>query len=243
MSFLLAIAVGTILLMLPVSTAPGETTDMLTAVFTATTSVCVTGLVVADTYAHWSVFGQLVILLLIQVGGLGIITVASMIMLLGKQKFYLRDHMLLGESLNVDMKKGLLPLLTHIFKGVLIAESVGAIAFSVKFVPKLGWARGLWAAVFQSVSAFCNAGMDVLGPDSLMSLRDSPLVMWSTMILIVLGGLGFVVWFDLIDGIRNGIINRFSPGTIIRHLPEHSRIVLVLTAILIFFGAGCVFAA
>ena len=158
MSFLLAIAVGTILLMLPVSTAPGETTDMLTAVFTATTSVCVTGLVVADTYAHWSVFGQLVILLLIQVGGLGIITVASMIMLLGKQKFYLRDHMLLGESLNVDMKKGLLPLLTHIFKGVLIAESVGAIAFSVKFVPKLGWARGLWAAVFQSVSAFCNAG-------------------------------------------------------------------------------------
>ena len=243
MSFLLAITVGTILLMLPVSTAPGETTDMLTALFTATTSVCVTGLVVADTYAHWSVFGQLVILLLIQVGGLGIITVASMIMLLGKQKFYLRDHMLLGESLNVDMKKGLLPLLTHIFKGVLIAESVGAIAFSVKFVPKLGWARGLWAAVFQSVSAFCNAGMDVLGPDSLMSLRDSPLVMWSTMILIVLGGLGFVVWFDLIDGIRNGIINRFSPGTIIRHLPEHSRIVLVLTAILIFFGAGCVFAA
>ena len=101
MSFLLAIAVGTILLMLPVSTAPGETTGMLTALFTATTSVCVTGLVVADTYAHWSVFGQLVILLLIQVGGLGIITVASMIMLLGKQKFYLRDHMLLGESLSV----------------------------------------------------------------------------------------------------------------------------------------------
>ena len=242
-SFLLAIAAGTILLMLPVSTARGETTGMLTALFTATTSVCVTGLVVVDTYAHWSVFGQLVILILIQIGGLGIITVASMIMLLGKQKFNLRDHMLLGESLNVDMKKGLLPLLTHIFKGVLAAEGVGTIVFSIKFVPMLGWARGLWAAVFQSVSAFCNAGMDVLGPDSLISLRYSPLVMWSTMILVVLGGLGFVVWFDLIDGVRNGIKNRFSPGTIVRHLPEHSRIVLVLTAILIISGAGCFFAA
>ncbi len=242
-SFLLAILAGTILLWLPFSAAPGETTGFLTALFTATTSVCVTGLVVVDTCAHWSSFGQLVILILIQIGGLGIITVASMIMLLGKKKFYLGDHMLLGESLNVDMRKGLLPFLIHIFKGVLVVETIGAILYAVKFVPLLGWAGGLWAAVFQSVSAFCNAGMDVLGPNSMMDLRDSALVMWLTMILILLGGLGFVVWFDLIDGIKNGVRNRFSPGMIVRHLPEHSKIVLVLSAVLVLSGAACIFAA
>ena len=242
-SFLSAVIVGTVFLILPVSTAAGETTDILTALFTATTSVCVTGLVVVDTYAHWSPFGQLVILLLIQIGGLGIITVASMFMLLGKQKFYLRDRILLGESLNVSTKRGLLRFLIHIFEGVLIVETIGAVVYSTKFVPLLGWPRGLWVSVFQSVSAFCNAGMDVFGPNSLIDLRDSSLVMWSTMILIILGGLGFVVWFDLIDGIRSGIKNRFSPGMILRRLSEHSRIVLILTAVLILSGAACILTA
>ena len=242
-SFLLAILAGTLLLMLPFSTAPAEHTGILTALFTATTSVCVTGLVVVDTYAHWSFFGQLVILILIQIGGLGVITVASMIMLLGKRKFALRDRMLLGDSLNVDKKTELLHFLRQIIKGVLIVESLGALLFAVKFVPMLGWARGLWTAVFHSVSAFCNAGLDVVGPNSMMDLRDSSLIMWGTMLLIVLGGLGFVVWFDLLDGFRSGVRNRFSPGTVLRHLPEHSRLVLALTAALILAGAACVFAA
>ena len=115
-SFLLAILAGTALLLLPAAAAPGEDTDFLTALFTATTSVCVTGLVVVDTYAHWSVFGQTVILILIQIRGLGVISVASLILLAVKKKFYLRDHMLLGDSLNVDMKKGPLPFLIHILK-------------------------------------------------------------------------------------------------------------------------------
>ena len=242
-SFLLAILAGTALLLLPAAAAPGEDTDFLTALFTATTSVCVTGLVVVDTYAHWSVFGQTVILILIQIGGLGVISVASLIMLAVKKKFYLRDHMLLGDSLNVDMKKGPLPFLIHILKGVFIVESIGAVVFAVKFVPALGWGRGLRTAVFHSISSFCNAGMDVIGPNSLIELRESPLVMWATMLLIVVGGLGFVVWFGLLDGIRSGIRNRFSPRTILRHLPEHSRIVLVLTAGLILFGTVSVFAA
>ena len=242
-SFFLAILAGTILLMLPVSTASGESTGILTALFTSTTSVCVTGLVVVETASHWSIFGQLVILLLIQIGGLGVISVVSMILVAGKKKFALADCILLRESLNVDRKKGLLRFLKHIFKGVFIAEGAGAVLYAVKLVPLLGWGRGLLASVFQSVSAFCNAGMDILGPDSLMSLRESQLVMWVTMILIVLGGLGFVVWFDLIDGIRDGIRNRFSPRQIFRHLPEHSRIVLILTAVLILSGAAFIFAA
>lgn len=242
-SFFLAILAGTILLMLPVSTASGESTSFLTALFTSTTSVCVTGLVVVETASHWSIFGQLVILLLIQIGGLGVISVVSMILVAGKKKFALADRILLRESLNVDKKKGLLQFLKHIFKGVFIVEGAGAILYAVKLVPLMGWGRGLLASVFQSVSAFCNAGMDILGPDSLMGLRGSQLVMWVTMILIVLGGLGFVVWFDLIDGIRDGIRNRFSPRQVFRHLPEHSRIVLVLTAVLILSGAVFIFAA
>ena len=229
--------------MLPISTAAGRSTGILTACFTATTSACVTGLVVVDTYAHWSMFGQLVILILIQIGGLGVITVASMIMLFGKKKFDLGDRMLLGNSLNVDKKTGLLRFLLHIFEGVLVVEIIGALLYAVEFVPMMGWGRGLWTSVFQSVSSFCNAGMDVVGPNSMMDLRDSPLIMWVTMFLIIIGGLGFVVWFDLIDGIKNGIKNRFSPSVIFRHLPEHSRLVLILTAGMILSGAVLIFGA
>jgi len=242
-SFLVTILIGTLLLMLPAACAPGEKTGFLTALFTSTTSVCVTGLVVVDTFAHWSLFGQFVILVLIQIGGLGVVAVASMIMLVGRKKFYLGDRMLLGDSLNIDKKKGLLSFLIRMFKAVFIVELIGAILCSIKFIPMLGVANGLWASLFQSVSAFCNAGMDVIGPDSMIGLRDSSLIMCVTMVLIVLGGLGFVVWFDLSDGIICGIKKRYNPIKTIRHLPEHCKLVLLMTLILIVFGAAVVFAA
>ena len=243
LSFLLAIAVGTLLLLLPFSTAPSEHTGFLTALFTATTSGCVTGLVVADTYAHWSVFGQAVILILVQIGGLGVIAVVSMLMLIWKKKFYLGDRMLLGDSLNIDKRKGVLSFLRRIFKGVFIVEGVGAVLFAIKFIPLLGVPKGIWASVFQSVSAFCNAGMDIVGPNSMMDFADSPYLMCLTMTLIILGGLGFVVWFDLLDGIRSGFKNGFSPVKVFKRLSEHSRLVLILTLVLTVFGALFVFAA
>ncbi len=239
----MAIAVGTLLLLLPFSTAASEHTGFLTALFTATTSVCVTGLVVADTYAHWSVFGQAVILILVQIGGLGVIAVASMLMLVWKKKFYLSDRMLLGDSLNIDKRKGVLSFLRRIFKGVFIVEGVGAVLFAIKFIPMLGVPKGIWASVFQSVSAFCNAGMDIVGPNSMMDFADSPYLMCLTMALIILGGLGFVVWFDLLDGIRSGFKNGFSPVKVFKRLSEHSRLVLILTLVLTVFGAAFVFAA
>ncbi len=242
-SFLLAIVIGTLLLMLPVSSAPGEETGALTALFTATTSVCVTGLVVVDTYAHWSIFGQFVILILIQIGGLGVVAVGSMIMIISGKKFFLSSRMLLEDSLNVDKKSGVLSFLKQMFTGVFIVELIGAALCAIKFVPMLGVGHGLWASLFQSVSAFCNAGMDVVGPNSMIDLRDSYLLMITTMALIILGGIGFVVWFDVIDGIRSGIKNRFSPRKILSRLPEHTKLVLLLTLILILFGAAGTFAA
>lgn len=243
LSFLLAITVGTLLLLLPAATAPGCRTDFLTALFTATTSVCVTGLVVVDTCAHWSPFGQFVILLLVQIGGLGVVTVASMILLLGRRKFSLGDRLLLKDALNVEKNRGLLTFLARVFKGVFITEGVGAALYAVKLVPLLGPGKGLWASVFQSVSAFCNAGMDVIGPNSMMDFRDSPFLMYLTMGLIVMGGIGFVVWFDLADGVRNGRKERYSLSQTLSRLSEHSKLVLTLTAILLLLGTACIFAA
>ena len=243
LSFFLTILIGTILLMLPVSTAPGEETGIVTATFTSTTSVCVTGLVVVDTYAHWSTFGQAVILTLVQIGGLGVVAVGSMIMLIGRKKFSLGDRKLLGDSLNIDKNRGLLLFLKRIFKSVFVVEAVGAALFAVRFIPLLGVGKGIWASIFQSISAFCNAGMDVVGPNSMIDFQDSTYLMGVTMTLIVLGGLGFVVWFDVIDGVREGIKKRRSPAKIFRRLPVHSKLVLIMTASLLVGGMLYVLAA
>ena len=240
-SFLLAIIIGTLLLMLPIATAPGEETGLVTATFTSTTSVCVTGLVVVDTYLHWSLFGQAVILVLAQIGGLGVVAVGAMIMLLGRKKFSLGDRKLLGDSLNLEQNRGLIIFLKRIFKGVFIVEFFGAALYTVKFIPLLGVGKGIWASVFQSVSAFCNAGMDVIAPNSMIDFQDSPYLMCVTMILIILGGLGFVVWFDVIDGVKNAIRHKSFRGRVFAHLPEHSKLVLVMTAVLLLTGATIVF--
>ena len=202
-----------------------------------------TGLVVVDTYAHWSLFGQFVILVLIQIGGLGIVAVGSMIMLVGRKKFFLSSRMLLGDSLNVDKKRGILQFLNRMFRGVFIVESAGALLCAIKLVPMMGFGKGLWASLFQSVSAFCNAGMDVIGPNSMIDLRDSYLLMITTMALIILGGIGFVVWFDVIDGIKAGIVHRYSPAKAFARLPEHTKVILILTLGLILLGAVSIFAS
>ena len=193
-SFLITILVGALLLMLPFSSANGKFTDFLTSLFTATTSVCVTGLVVVDTYAHWSFFGQLIILILVQMGGLGMIAIAATIMLITHKKFSLGDRMLLQDSFNLSSGTKLLKFLTRVLKGTFIVEGLGAMMYSFVFIPQFGVAKGLWISIFNSVSAFCNAGMDVIGQGSLANYRNDPIVMATTMILIIMGGLGFVVW-------------------------------------------------
>lgn len=230
--FLLLIAVGTGLLLLPCSTAPGARTDVLTALFTATTSVCVTGLVVVETAAHWTLFGKLVILLLIQLGGLGLVAVTAMIVLLLGKNVSIRGQVLLRDAFNRDSIAGQSRFLKRVIRGVLLVEGAGAALYAVAFVPRYGWLRGIWYSVFHAVSAFCNAGIDILGPDSLAPFAADPYVLLVTMALIVLGGVGFVVWFDVLSAVRARLHRS-------RHrLSPHSRLVLWLTAGLIAAGAA-----
>ncbi|MBR2528860.1 MAG: potassium transporter TrkH [Blautia sp.] len=241
LSFLGAIFFGTILLWLPFSAACGKHTDFLTALFTATTSVCVTGLVVVDTYAHWSLFGKAVILFLIQIGGLGIITVTSLIMVSLRKKYSLRRAVIIHDSFNLNSIGGMLQFLKKVFKGTFIAESLGALLYTIAFIPRYGLIRGVWYSLFTAVSAFCNAGIDILGPNSLMDYHSDILVMTTTMLLIIMGGLGYVVWFDCLKGLKEGIIKRHPYTRFIRNLGEHSKLVLTLTFILIGLGTVSIY--
>ena len=242
-SFLLAILFGTFLLMLPISSATGEGHDLITALFTATTSTCVTGLVVVDTYAAWSVFGKIVILILIQLGGLGIISFTSMMMIVLRKRFSIEDRQLLVDAMNFDTGNGLLRFLIRIFRWTFIVEGFGACLYLFEFVPRYGFAKGTWVSVFTAISAFCNAGMDIIGPDSLISFNNDPGVLIITMIMIVLGGLGYVVWFDVSDVMIEGIRKRFTPKQTFHRFSTHTKLVLVLTVSLILAGAAIVFPA
>lgn len=236
--FLLMIALGTGLLSLPFATASGQCAPFLTALFTSTTSVCVTGLVVVDTFSYWSLFGKAVILMLIQIGGLGILAVsASLIMLLHKS-FSIRGRALLRDSFDLDSLHGVLPFLRRVVLGVLTVEGIGAVLYAIAFVPRFGFTRGIWYAVFHAISAFCNAGLDLIGPDSFQPFHDSPYVLIVTMALIIFGGLGYIVWFDTFSTARESVRRRFGVRWFFRHLSEHTKLVLSATAFLIVFGAG-----
>ena len=231
------IAVGTLLLWVTFSTAPGERTGFLTALFTATTSVCVTGLVVVETAAHWSLFGKIVILVLIQLGGIGIISVSSAAIFALRRRMSLNDRVLLMQSFNLSRLSGLTHFLRRVLRGVFSIELIGAVLYSIAFIPRYGALKGVWYAVFTSISAFCNAGIDILGADSLMSFYSDPLVLITTMLLIVTGGLGYAVWFDICEKVKLAIEKKRSLGFAIHRLNEHSKLVLALSVILLFGGA------
>lgn len=241
LGFLAMIIVGTILLALPVSTAPGEHTDLLTALFTATTSCCVTGLVVVDTFSHWSLFGKIVILILIQLGGLGIIAVTSTIMLMFHMKFSLSKRLLIMDAFNLNSLNGLLVFLKKVLKGTFIVEFAGAIFYSIRFIPQFGIVRGIWYSFFTSISAFCNAGIDIIGPDSLIQYNSDPLIISVTTMLIVLGGLGYVVWFDFIAVGRKTEVGKGGLKFFVKRLSEHTKLVIALTTALLLSGAVFVF--
>ncbi|MBO6108899.1 MAG: potassium transporter TrkH [Eubacterium sp.] len=231
LGFLGLILLGALLLMLPFSTASGESTDFSTALFTSTTSVCVTGSVVVDTYSYWSTFGQIVILGLIQLGGLGIVAVVSLVIVSGKRKKSLVGMMLLKDSFNLDSMRGVRVFIIQVFAGTLLVEFIGALIYLTIFVRDFGWGRGIWYSVFTAVSAFCNAGIDVIGPNSLMDYYDNYLVLVNTAGLIFFGGIGYVVWFEL--GYTDLIKRRRER----RHgSREHTKVVLMVTAVLIAIG-------
>ncbi len=231
--FLLTILLGSFLLALPISSASGKSVPYLDALFTATTSTCVTGLVTLPTVTTWSVFGQIVILLLIQVGGLGIVTVMSGVMILLNKKMGVGDRLLIQDAFNLNTMAGLAKFVRNVLIGTLVMEGIGAILCMPVFVGDFG-ARGIWISVFHSVSAFCNAGIDIIGTESLCHYATNPLINGVTSALIILGGLGYIVWWDLIRVIKT----RTSKNKkIFRHLTLHSKIAITVTVALILFGA------
>ena len=237
LSFLVTILIGSGLLALPISSASKEAVPYLDALFMSTTSVCVTGLVTLPTVSTWSIFGQIVILLLIQIGGLGIITIMSGLMLLLNRKMGISDRLLIQDSFNLNTMSGLAKFVKNVLFGTLIIEGLGAILYMLVFVPELG-AKGIWISIFNSVSAFCNAGIDIIAENSLCDYATNPLINIVTSVLIILGGLGYIVWWDVIRVIKN---RTKKNRKIFRYLTLHSKIAITVTAGLIFVGAILIF--
>lgn len=231
--FFCIIITGTLLLMLPFASRDGQSEPFLNCLFTATSASCVTGLVVADTWSQWSLFGQLVILTMIQIGGLGFITVGVFISIVLRRKIGLKERGLMMESVNTLQIGGVVRLAKKIIIGTCIFEGTGAVLLAIRFIPQFGFFRGLFYGIFHSISAFCNAGFDLMGGQtpysSFVAYYDDWLVNLVIMSLIIIGGIGFIVWDDLS---RNKLH--------FRKYMLQTKIVLVTTAILVF-GGGLLF--
>jgi len=239
MSFLIAILIGALLLSLPISSADGKAKPFLDALFTATTSTCVTGLVVTPTVSSWSAFGQVVILILIQVGGLGVITIMSGLMILLHKKIGIGDRVLLQDAFNLNSLSGLVRFVKKVVAGTLIIEGIGALLYMTVFIPEFG-AKGIWISVFTSVSAFCNAGIDIIAENSLCNYALNPVINIVTCVLIVLGGIGYIVWWDVLRVLKSTRIKK--KVRFFRNLTLHSKIAITATLFLIFIGAAFIFA-
>jgi trk system potassium uptake protein TrkH len=232
LGYFLVIMVGTLLLMLPVANYNNMSPGFINALFTATSATCVTGLVIFDTYTQWTIFGELVILTLIQIGGLGFMTIITLFSFFLKRKIGLKERGLLKESVSTMYIGGVVRLTRKILLGTLLFEGAGAILLSIRFVPKMGWAEGIYNGIFHSVSAFCNAGFDIMGKygeySSLTTFSGDAVVNLTIMALIIIGGIGFLVWDDLSK-------SKFH----FRRYQLHTKIVLSTTVILIAVGALC----
>ena len=230
-SFAVIILVGTLLLSLPIAARSGESAGLFNAFFTATSATCVTGLVTVDTATTWSFFGQAVILLMIQLGGLGFMTVITLISLASHRRIGLSERLIMVSTLNLNDLDGVVRVVRHALMGTAFFELAGTALLSLRMIPRFGLFQGLWHALFHSVSAFCNAGFDLQGMDtglfsSLSGYADDPVILLTTSALVIIGGLGFFVWEDILK-------NRKW-----KKLTLYSKLVLGLTAVLLL-GVRC----
>lgn len=232
LGFFLIIVAGTLLLMLPIASRDGHSTGFFHALFTATSSTCVTGLVVVDTYTNWTLFGQVVILALIQIGGLGFITIGMFFSIFLKRKIGLKERNLIQESVNTLQISGIVRLVKKIVCYTIAFEGIGAILLMTRFIPRFGWLKGIWYGIFHAISAFCNAGFDLMGQfepyASLTMYYDDIVINIVVMALIIIGGIGFIVWDDISK--HKWHIKKYM---------LHTKIVLMMTAVLTLGGALC----
>lgn len=230
LGFALLILAGSFLLMLPIASKTRVTTPFLTALFTATSATCVTGLTLVNTGAYFSLFGQAVILTLIQLGGLGFVTILCLAFFVSNRQIGLRNRMMIAQSMGTESLEGIVKLVKHVLVITAVVELFGAAALAIRFVPSCGILNGIWKSVFHSVSAFCNAGFDVVGDGmSMISYRHDSLVLITLAMLVIIGGLGFVVWED--------IIRKKS----LKRLGMYSKLVLITTVLLIVSGTAIYF--
>lgn len=227
--FLLVILLGSILLTLPVASQTGVRTPFINALFTATSATCVTGLVIYNTGEYWSVFGQTVLLILIQIGGMGVVTIAMSISLFSGKKIGLMQRSTMQEAIAAPQVGGIVKTTGFMLKGVFLIELIGAVLLATRFIPQFGPLKGIWFSIFHSISAFCNAGFDILGTangSSLMGYVGDPLVNIVIMLLILIGGFGFLSWRDVVT--HKLKIHKYRLQT---------KIVLTMSVILVFVPA------
>lgn len=237
LSFLGLILLGSILLALPVSAAGKEAVPYLDALFTATTATCVTGLVTLPTVSTWSTFGHIVILFLIQIGGLGVITIISAVMIMLHKQMGFGNRLLLQDAFNLNSLSGVFRFVKRVMVGTFLVEGIGAAFYMLVFVPEFG-ARGIWISIFTSISAFCNAGIDIIGENSLCDYATNPIINLVTGLLIILSGIGYVVWWDVLETCRKAAGKHHK---IFRNLTLHSKIAISTTLILVFGGGILIF--
>lgn len=230
LGFAIVILFGGLLLSLPISSNSGKYTNLIDSMFTATSAVCVTGLITLDTGTYWSVFGQCVIMTLIEIGGLGFMTFATVIFMLLGKKITLRDRLIMQESMNAFEIQGLVRMLKYVLKLTFGIQITAAFLLSIVFIPKFGFNKGVFFSIFHSISAFCNAGFDLFGNfSSLTGFSENYFVLIVISFLIIIGGIGFSVLMEICNYKKT---KRFS---------VHSKIVLSITACLIFGGAALIF--
>ena len=229
LGFFAIILTGSVLLSLPISSATGKSVPYIDALFTSTTATCVTGLVTLPTVTTWSIFGQVIILVLIQIGGLGVITIAAGIMVMLGKRIGIGNRILIQDSFNLNTLSGLVKFIKKVIIGTFVIEGIGALLYMMVFIPDFG-AKGIWISIFNSVSAFCNAGIDIISKNSLCDYALDPIINMTTAFLIISGGIGFVVWWDLIRIIKDKKRRRF------RFLTLHSKLALSVSVFLIVAG-------
>ncbi|EJE7236381.1 Trk family potassium uptake protein [Clostridium sporogenes] len=230
LGFALVIVIGAILLMLPISSQSGQRTPFLDCLFTATSAVCVTGLVVVDTGTYWTYFGKTVIMLLIEIGGLGFMSFATLLALLVGKKITLKERLVMQEALNTFSIQGLVKMARYVLTFTFSIQGAGALLLATQFIPKYGLAKGLYYGIFHSVSAFCNAGFDLFGNfSSLTGVYDNPVIILVIASLIIIGGIGFYVWYEIYHYKGH------------RKLSTHSKLVLSATALLLSIGTVLMF--
>lgn len=226
LSLLAVIVIGALILSLPICNK--QPIKMIDSLFVSTSAVCVTGLTTVVPIEQFTVIGQVVLLALIQIGGIGFMTMISIVLILIGKKLNLSDKIIIRESLNQDSFKGLVKLVKKIFIYTVVIEIIGACILAIRFIPDFGIKKGIWFSIFHSVSAFCNAGFDLLGANSIMPYASDWLVCLTLMALIIIGGLGFTVWDNITENIK-------KKGKI-HHLSLHTKIVLIMTSALLISG-------